>query len=117
MMIISHYILGWIWEEMKQLFDQGAIDYFRSVWNIIDSLMLTFLLTSFTLDFIIPIKLRNAMIVHQLNYNVSGESININQLLFCYEGGGGASYFSPENQCPTSTVGGGEDDRCLLRDI
>ncbi|XP_048734236.1 short transient receptor potential channel 7-like isoform X1 [Ostrea edulis] len=103
--LIFMWIIGWIWEEIKQLFDQGAINYFRSVWNIIDSLMLTFLLTSFTLDFVIPIRLRSAMAFHQLNYNVSGENININQLLFCYEVGEGASYFSPDNQCPTSTVG------------
>ncbi|XP_022302544.2 short transient receptor potential channel 7-like [Crassostrea virginica] len=103
--LIFMWIIGWIWEEVKQLFDQGASNYFRSVWNIIDSLMLTFLLTSFTLDAVIPIRLRSALAFHQLNFNVSGEEININQLLFCYDVGDKGGYFSVENLCPSATVG------------
>ena len=108
------HILGWIWEEVKQLFDQGASNYFRSVWNIIDSLMLTFLLTSFTLDAVIPIRLRSALAFHQLNFNVSGEEININQLLFCYDVGDKGGYFSVEKLCPSATVGGNVSVRILL---
>lgn len=108
------HILGWIWEEVKQLFDQGASNYFRSVWNIIDSLMLTFLLTSFTLDAVIPIRLRSALAFHQLNFNVSGEEIIINQLLFCYDVGDKGGYFSVEKLCPSATVGGNVSVRILL---
>ncbi|XP_062590016.1 short transient receptor potential channel 3-like [Saccostrea cucullata] len=104
--IIFMWIIGWIWEEVKQLYDQGAGDYFRSVWNVIDFLMLTLLLTSFTLDVVIPLRLKRTLAHHQLNYNIStGREININQLLFCYEAKEGKSYFSVEHQCPTATVG------------
>lgn len=91
---------------MKQLFEQGAGNYFRSVWNIIDSLMLTFLLTSFTLDVVVPIRLQSSLAQHQINFNVSGEEININQLLFCYDVDNKNNYFSTERQCPTATIGG-----------
>lgn len=103
--LIFMWIIGWIWEEMKQLFEQGAGNYFRSVWNIIDSLMLTFLLTSFTLDVIVPIRLQSSLAQHQINFNVSGEEININQLLFCYDVDNKNNYFSTERQCPTATIG------------
>ncbi|CAG5122593.1 unnamed protein product, partial [Candidula unifasciata] len=45
--IIFMWIFGFIFEECKQIFAAGARDYFASFWNIIDSLMLSFLLASF----------------------------------------------------------------------
>jgi hypothetical protein len=45
---------------MKQVGESGIEDYIGSMWNIIDFLMLTFLLASSTLDVVVPIKVGQA---------------------------------------------------------
>ncbi|XP_063408615.1 short transient receptor potential channel 7-like [Mytilus trossulus] len=82
--LIFVWILGWIWEEMKQVWSSGIEDYAGSVWNIIDSLMLMFLLASFTLDIVVPIKVADAFTTNPLPLNVTGEQVNLSTLLHCY---------------------------------
>ncbi|VDI15640.1 Hypothetical predicted protein [Mytilus galloprovincialis] len=82
--LIFVWILGWIWEEMKQVWSSGIEDYAGSVWNIIDSFMLMFLLASFTLDIVVPIKVADAFTTNPLPLNVTGEQVNLSTLLHCY---------------------------------
>ena len=107
MLITLYYpfYLGWIWEEIKQVWSSGIENYVGSVWNIIDSLMLTFLLASFTLDVIVPIKVAMAFTDNPLILNVSGEMLNLSELLHCYE----SSEVTEVDECPsTSYAIGGE---------
>lgn len=69
---------------MKQVWSSGIEDYAGSVWNIIDSLMLMFLLASFTLDIVVPIKVADAFTTNPLPLNVTGEQVNLSTLLHCY---------------------------------
>ncbi|ESO99447.1 hypothetical protein LOTGIDRAFT_158532 [Lottia gigantea] len=56
--LVVLWIVGLIWEECKQIMDAGAKDYFSSFWNMMDSLMLSLLLASFTLELVIPLRLQ-----------------------------------------------------------
>ena len=90
---------------MKQVYESGAMDYFRSIWNVIDSLMLTFLLSSFTLDIVIPMRLSHAIKEAPLHFNISGETIEITEIPTCYSLlDGVADYFSNDAVCSTSDV-------------
>ena len=96
------FFTGWIWEEMKQVGESGIEDYIGSMWNIIDFLMLTFLLASFTLDVVVPIKVGQAFSDNPLSLNVSGVIVNLSVLLHCYDAS------DDEEQCPSATysIGG-----------
>ncbi|XP_046362043.1 short transient receptor potential channel 3-like isoform X3 [Haliotis rufescens] len=59
--ILLMWIFGLIWEECKQIWSAGAKDYFRSLWNVVDSLMLSMLLASFVLEIVTPIRLRQVI--------------------------------------------------------
>eukprot|EP00106_Octopus_bimaculoides_P016309 XP_014783751.1 PREDICTED: short transient receptor potential channel 3-like [Octopus bimaculoides] len=48
-----------IWEECKQIWEAGPLNYFSSLWNILDSFMLNFLLTSFLVDVVVSFRLQN----------------------------------------------------------
>uniref|UniRef100_A0A0L8G5X6 Transient receptor ion channel domain-containing protein n=1 Tax=Octopus bimaculoides TaxID=37653 RepID=A0A0L8G5X6_OCTBM len=50
---------GLIWEECKQIWEAGPLNYFSSLWNILDSFMLNFLLTSFLVDVVVSFRLQN----------------------------------------------------------
>ncbi|XP_059175645.1 short transient receptor potential channel 7-like, partial [Physella acuta] len=69
------WIAGLIYEECKQIFASGARDYFASFWNIIDSTMLSFLLASFVLELVTPIRL------HELRDSDYVDGYNITNLL------------------------------------
>ncbi|PVD35554.1 hypothetical protein C0Q70_02517 [Pomacea canaliculata] len=55
--IILLWIVGLIWEEVKQIWQAGAVDYFSSLWNVIDSIMLSLLLASFVLELVTPLRI------------------------------------------------------------
>ncbi|XP_050413145.1 short transient receptor potential channel 7 isoform X1 [Patella vulgata] len=59
--LVVLWILGLIWEECKQIMDAGAADYFSSIWNCIDSTMLSLLLASFALELVIPLRLQHVL--------------------------------------------------------
>ncbi|KAK3106625.1 hypothetical protein FSP39_023931 [Pinctada imbricata] len=102
--LIFLWIIGWIWEEMKQVFEAGAVDYFRSIWNVVDSLMLTFLLSSFTLDVVVPMRISRALKESPIPFNVSGETVMISMIPTCYTLMDGSGYFSHEATCGGATI-------------
>lgn len=59
--VILMWIVGLIWEEVKQIWEAGATDYFNSLWNVIDSIMLGLLLASFVLELVTPIRINRAI--------------------------------------------------------
>ncbi|OWF44847.1 short transient receptor potential channel 3-like [Mizuhopecten yessoensis] len=82
--LVFLWIFGLIWEEVKQIYNAGAQDYLLSLWNLVDSFMLTFLLTSFTLDVVIPIRIRQMIHRFQPTMNASGNIVSMTMLPFCY---------------------------------
>lgn len=56
--IVFLWLIGMIWEETKQLYEAGAVNYFSSIWNIVDSCMLSLLLCSAILDLVVGLKLK-----------------------------------------------------------
>nr|KAG5692053.1 hypothetical protein BaRGS_021485 [Batillaria attramentaria] len=59
--VILMWIVGLIWEEVKQIWEAGAVDYFNSLWNVIDSVMLSLLLASFVLELVTPIRINRVI--------------------------------------------------------
>ncbi|XP_069112758.1 short transient receptor potential channel 7-like [Argopecten irradians] len=82
--LVFLWIIGLIWEEVKQIYRAGAQDYLLSIWNLVDSFMLTFLLASFTLDVVLPIRIRQMIHYYQPSMNTSGFLLNMTMLPLCY---------------------------------
>ncbi|XP_070207798.1 short transient receptor potential channel 7-like isoform X2 [Littorina saxatilis] len=59
--IILTWIAGLIWEEVKQIWQAGARDYFNSLWNVIDSVMLSLLLAAFVLELVVPLRINRVI--------------------------------------------------------
>ncbi|XP_029637771.1 short transient receptor potential channel 3 [Octopus sinensis] len=57
--VLSMWLIGLIWEECKQILEAGPLNYFSSLWNILDSFMLSFLLTSFLVDVVVSFRLQH----------------------------------------------------------
>lgn len=91
---------------MKQVYDIGIEKYIGSVWNIVDFLMLSFLLASFTLDIVVPMKVAQAFRNNPLYLNLSGEEMNLSDLLHCFP----SSAVDEVDVCPSVafTVGGNQ---------
>ncbi|XP_033724598.1 short transient receptor potential channel 3-like [Pecten maximus] len=85
--LVFLWILGLIWEEVKQIYRAGAQDYLLSIWNLVDSFMLTFLFASFTLDVVLPIRIRQMIHHYQPTMNTSGYLLNMTMLPLCYSSG------------------------------
>nr|WEY24736.1 transient receptor potential cation channel subfamily C member 5 [Aplysia californica] len=47
--IILAYVAGLMWSEIKQLWDEGAIEYIHDMWNILDFLTNSLYIATFTL--------------------------------------------------------------------
>ena len=47
-----------IWQEVKQLYGEGLLDYFDSLYNYLDTFVLTFYVISFTLRYVVIVKVR-----------------------------------------------------------
>ncbi|GAB1608502.1 short transient receptor potential channel 3-like isoform X5 [Argonauta hians] len=60
--ILSMWLVGLIWEECKQIWEAGPLDYLSSLWNILDSIMLNFLFSSFLLNVVLSFKLQEIFI-------------------------------------------------------
>ncbi|XP_060073791.1 short transient receptor potential channel 7-like [Ylistrum balloti] len=82
--LVFLWIIGLIWEEVKQIYRAGAEDYLLSIWNLVDSFMLTFLLASFTLDVVLPIRIRQMIHHFQPTMNASGNLLSMTMLPLCY---------------------------------
>ena len=46
---------------MKQIWQSGAKDYFNSLWNVIDSAMLSLLLAAFVLELVVPLRINQVI--------------------------------------------------------
>lgn len=75
---------------MKQLYSAGAERYFLSLWNVVDSLMLTFLLASFTMATVLPLRLRSLIKMDRLTLNLSDSGfdfhadLDLDMMPMCY---------------------------------
>ncbi|XP_048780168.1 short transient receptor potential channel 7-like isoform X1 [Ostrea edulis] len=49
---LSLWIIGMLWQEIKQVFSEGLYDYFDSLYNYLDVAVLTLYLSSFTLKYV-----------------------------------------------------------------
>jgi hypothetical protein len=49
------------WAEIKQLWDEGAYNYFHDIWNLMDILMIAFYTAAFTLWAIREFRYRGAL--------------------------------------------------------
>ena len=47
-----------IWQEVKQLYSDGILNYFDSLYNYLDTFVLTFYVISFTLRYVVIAKVR-----------------------------------------------------------
>ncbi|XP_029640463.1 short transient receptor potential channel 3 [Octopus sinensis] len=56
--LISIWIVGMLWQEMKQVYAAGIHNYFDSLYNYLDFAVLTLYITSFTLRYLSIIKVR-----------------------------------------------------------
>ena len=45
-----------VWQEVKQLYGDGLFDYFDSLYNYLDTFVLTFYVISFTLRYVTIVK-------------------------------------------------------------
>lgn len=72
--IIFLWIIGMIWEESKQLYEAGAVAYFSSIWNVVDSCMLSLLLCSAILDLVVALKLKRVI---QERHTVIIDKVNV----------------------------------------
>nr|KAG5713048.1 hypothetical protein BaRGS_021842 [Batillaria attramentaria] len=51
-LLMSMWIVGMVWQEMKQLYGDGVLNYFDSLYNYLDTAVLTLYVTSFTLRYV-----------------------------------------------------------------
>ncbi|XP_076470578.1 short transient receptor potential channel 7-like isoform X3 [Babylonia areolata] len=55
-LLLSIWIVGMIWQEVKQLYGEGIMNYFDSLYNYLDTVVLTFYVISFTLRYVVIAK-------------------------------------------------------------
>ncbi|XP_069113153.1 short transient receptor potential channel 7-like isoform X2 [Argopecten irradians] len=60
-LMLSLWIIGMLWQEVKQVYSAGIYDYFDSLYNYLDVAVLTLYITSFTLRYITIMKVNMAL--------------------------------------------------------
>ncbi|KAJ8303131.1 hypothetical protein KUTeg_019527 [Tegillarca granosa] len=68
-LLLTLWIIGMLWQEMKQVYAEGIYNYFDSLYNYLDYAVLTLYITSFTLRYVTIFKVNIA-----LEYFVSNSS-------------------------------------------
>ncbi|XP_052816254.1 short transient receptor potential channel 7-like isoform X3 [Mya arenaria] len=59
--ILSVWIIGMLWQELKQVYSGGIYNYFDALYNCLDFAVLALYITSFTLRFLTLMKVRQAL--------------------------------------------------------
>ncbi|KAL4235161.1 anthranilate synthase component II [Mactra antiquata] len=67
--ILSIWIIGMLWQELKQVYSEGIYNYFEALYNYLDFAVLTLYITSFTLRFLTLIKVQNSLDYFKLEGN------------------------------------------------
>ncbi|XP_045191556.2 short transient receptor potential channel 7-like isoform X1 [Mercenaria mercenaria] len=67
--ILSIWIIGMLWQELKQVYSEGIYNYFEALYNYLDFAVLTLYITSFTLRFLTLIKVQHALEYFKLESN------------------------------------------------
>ncbi|XP_060593338.1 short transient receptor potential channel 7-like isoform X2 [Ruditapes philippinarum] len=67
--ILSIWIIGMLWQELKQVYSEGIYNYFEALYNYLDFAVLTLYITSFTLRFLTLIKVQHALEFFKLDSN------------------------------------------------
>ncbi|OWF36590.1 Short transient receptor potential channel 7 [Mizuhopecten yessoensis] len=60
-LMLSLWIIGMLWQEVKQVYSAGIYDYFDSLYNYLDVAVLTLYITSFTLRYTTIMKVNMAL--------------------------------------------------------
>ncbi|KAL5021904.1 hypothetical protein ScPMuIL_001059, partial [Solemya velum] len=60
-LLLSLWIVGMLWQEMKQLYGDGIYNYFDSLYNYLDFAVLTLYIASFSLRYVSIVKVRIAL--------------------------------------------------------
>lgn len=66
-----------MWEESKQIYEEGGRDYFSSFWNVMDTMMLGLYMCTFSLEVVAPRALRK---LYEAEYRQTGEPGYCDQL-------------------------------------
>ncbi|KAH3777181.1 short transient receptor potential channel 7-like [Dreissena polymorpha] len=59
--VLSVWIIGMLWQELKQVYSEGIYNYFDALYNYLDFTVLTIYITSFTLRFLTLMKVKEAL--------------------------------------------------------
>ena len=66
--MIFCYVASFIWSEIKQLYNEGIIEYLRDWWNLLDFITNTLYITTIVLRFISYIIVQNEMNTNKETY-------------------------------------------------
>ncbi|KAK3099549.1 hypothetical protein FSP39_006161 [Pinctada imbricata] len=66
--MILAYVAGLIWTEIKQLWDEGAHEYVRDMWNILDFVTNSLYIATLTLRVIAYLQVRNRYLASDFNF-------------------------------------------------
>ncbi|XP_076449134.1 short transient receptor potential channel 7-like [Babylonia areolata] len=64
-LLITLWIVGMVWQEIKQLYGDGLINYFDSLYNYLDTFVLTFYVISFSLRYVVIAKVNFSLVYFQ----------------------------------------------------
>nr|XP_033783289.1 short transient receptor potential channel 7 isoform X1 [Geotrypetes seraphini] len=73
-MLIMKWVLGMIWSECKEIWEEGPREYVMHLWNLLDFGMLSIFVASFTARFIAFQKATEAQ--HYVDHNVRDSDLN-----------------------------------------
>ncbi|XP_067652080.1 short transient receptor potential channel 7-like isoform X1 [Haliotis asinina] len=60
-LLMTTWIIGMLWQELKQVYNDGFSEYFDSLYNYLDTAVLTLYVTSFGLRFVSMFKVRYSL--------------------------------------------------------
>ncbi|XP_071173975.1 short transient receptor potential channel 7-like [Mytilus edulis] len=60
-MLLTIWIVGMLWQELKQVYAEGFYDYFDSLYNYLDVAVLTLYITSFTMRYVSIMKVNESI--------------------------------------------------------
>ncbi|KAK3600930.1 hypothetical protein CHS0354_004139 [Potamilus streckersoni] len=60
-LMLTIWILGMLWQEIKQIYGEGLYNYFDALYNYLDFAVLTLYITSFTLRYVSAFKVKEAI--------------------------------------------------------